>query len=117
MPGSRASMPNGAAPVDLERRVEALARLADQLELVGRLDRRLRGERDLGRVGRELAEGAERPEASCRTVPSAAVHAPGATSQCAAAAAISRARARWRRPAAARRASARTERLPPVPID
>ena len=41
----------------LERRVDALDLLADQLELIRRLDRGLRGERDLGGVRREFAEG------------------------------------------------------------
>jgi hypothetical protein len=41
--------------VDLERRVEARHRLADQLELIGRTDRRLLVELDLAGVGRERA--------------------------------------------------------------
>ena len=46
---------------DLERRIDALDLLADQLELVGRLDRGLLGERDLGGVRREFAEGRQAP--------------------------------------------------------
>ena len=46
---------------DLERRVDAFDPLADQLELIGRLDRGLRGERDLGGVRREFAEGRRAP--------------------------------------------------------
>ena len=45
----------------LERRIDALQALADELELIGRLDRRLGGERDLGGVRRELAEGRRTP--------------------------------------------------------
>src|SRR5271155_2945444 len=59
MPGRRVSMPNRA--VDLERRIDALDFLPDELELIGRLDRRLEGERDPGGVGRELAEGRRAP--------------------------------------------------------
>ena len=45
----------------LERRIDALQSLADQLELVGRLDRGFRGERDFGGVRGELAEGERTP--------------------------------------------------------
>ncbi len=41
---------------DLERRIDSLQPGAEELELIGRLDRRLDGQRDLGGVGREFAE-------------------------------------------------------------
>ena len=44
-----------------QRRIDAFDLLADQLELIGRLDRGLRGERDFGGVRRELAEGRRAP--------------------------------------------------------
>ena len=56
MPGRRVSMPKRAAPVDLSGVSMRFDLLADQLELVGRLDRRLRGERDFGGVRGKLAE-------------------------------------------------------------
>ena len=100
-----------------ERRIDAPQALADELELIGRLDRRLGGERDFGGVGRELAEAspsARRPHAERGR--RSATHAAGSTPHFAAAAAISRARAEA--PACCRNTrERRTEEEPPVPID
>ena len=99
----------------LERSIDAPDPLADELELIGRLDRRLGGERDLGGPGRELSEGRRAPRGFMPHEAGARDASGGSTPHFAAAAAMSRARADapacWRKTR-----ERRTDEEPPVPI-
>ena len=55
MPGSLVSMPNTAGPIDLGGRVEPLGRRADELEILGVLERHLLRHRQPRGLRRELA--------------------------------------------------------------
>ena len=80
--------------VDLQRRVETRQRLADQLELIRRTDRRLLVELDLAGIGGERAVVERCGRTPCAvTLLLAASHSAAGTFQRCAAAAISRSRA------------------------